>query len=262
MVRVGQQGPSRGDHRCASYASIAGATLFVFSFIFFAIAMGHESKSETMKEDNFDDYKHLKPALVHELWEGRRKAQTAHLLAELSASIGWLTLLPAVGSLGQIAGGQDGRSAVRFMTACFQGAAMISVIDFTFQAGLHSMTDWLSTWPIMQPDYGAAMAKYMAAVKAAAAALCQAKCPDGVCDSMADHNKTECAECAMCHDHDNDGIADHGHDDMAQDMKSGGAAATAFTKYFSYTGLLAVSGGVRATESGGKIHQLWYDLPR
>ena len=31
---------------------------------------------------------------------------------------------------------------VRFMTACFQGAAMVSVIDFTFQAGLHSMTDW------------------------------------------------------------------------------------------------------------------------
>jgi hypothetical protein len=28
------------------------------------------------------------------------------------------------------------------MTACFQGAAMVSVIDFTFQAGLHSMTDW------------------------------------------------------------------------------------------------------------------------
>mmetsp|Transcript_35472 Transcript_35472/g.84844 ORF Transcript_35472/g.84844 Transcript_35472/m.84844 type:complete len:313 (+) Transcript_35472:2-940(+) len=43
-------------------------------------------------------------------------------------------------------------------------------------------------------------------------------------------------------------------------MEGGGAAATSFVKYFSYEGLLPVSGSVRATESKGKIHQMWYDL--
>ena len=112
MVRVGDKA-ARGDYRCASYASIVGALLFMLSFILFAIALGQESQAEAKKEDNFAKYKQLEPSLIFELWEGRRKSQTAHLLGELSASLGWLTLLPAVGSLGQVAGGQDGRSAVR-----------------------------------------------------------------------------------------------------------------------------------------------------
>ena len=112
MVRIGEEG-TRGDHRCASYASMAGAFLFILSFIFFAVALGQESQAEAKKQDNFDKYKQLEPKLVYELWDGRRKSQTAHLLGELTASLGWLSLLPAVGSLGQVAGGQDGRSAVR-----------------------------------------------------------------------------------------------------------------------------------------------------
>lgn len=50
------------------------------------------------------------------------------------------------------------------------------------------------------------------------------------------------------------------HDDMAQDMEAGGAAATSFVKYFDYAGSLAVKGSVRATELDGRIHQMWYDL--
>ena len=113
MVRISQTMATRGDYRCASYASMAGAFLFMLSFICFAIALGQESQAEAKKQDNFAKYKQLEPTIVYELWEGRRKSQTAHLLGELTASIGWLALLPAVGSLGQVAGGQDGRSAVR-----------------------------------------------------------------------------------------------------------------------------------------------------
>ena len=112
MVRIGDQA-TRGDYRCASYASMAGAFLFMLSFICFAVALGQESQAEAKKQDNFAKYKELEPTIVYELWEGRRKSKTAHLLGELTASIGWLSLLPAVGSLGQVAGGQDGRSAVR-----------------------------------------------------------------------------------------------------------------------------------------------------
>ena len=44
--------------------------------------------------------------------------------------------------------------------------------------------------------------------------------------------------------------ADHAHDDMAQDMEGGGAAATSFVQYVTYVGPngdLFVSGSVRAT---------------
>ena len=45
---------------------------------------------------------------------------------------------------------------------------------------------------------------------------CKEECPDGTCNSMADHDKPECAACAACHDHDGDGkvtawwTTDHG----------------------------------------------------
>lgn len=38
------------------------------------------------------------------------------------------------------------------MVACFLSAALVNVIDFIFQAGLVSTTDWISTWPVMQAD--------------------------------------------------------------------------------------------------------------
>ena len=50
---------------------------------------------------------------------------------------------------------------------------------------------------------------------------CHALCPDGVCNSMADHDKPECKACAECHDHDGDGEPDHGHDDSFSAVSAG-----------------------------------------
>ena len=48
--------------------------------------------------------------------------------------------------------------------------------------------------------------------------------------------------------------------DTATDM-SAGLAATSFVPYFSYAGLLHVSGSVRATEADGDTSiVMWYDL--
>ena len=220
MARIGDQTTRPGDFRCASYASIAGAFLFMLSFIFFLSAFLLQQDAEAKKQDHFANYTRLDPKIVYDLWESRRKSQTEYLMGELTASLGWVSLLPAVGTLGHVAGGQDARSALRFMTACFQGAAMVSVIDFTFQAGLHSMTDWLSTWPIMKPDYSACPDDDGDCGQhdwqdddEDKNGPCHALCPDGVCNSRADQDKPECKACAECHDHDGDGEPDHGHDD-------------------------------------------------
>ena len=39
------------------------------------------------------------------------------------------------------------------MYNCFVAIAAISTVDFTFQAGTVSMTDWLATWPVMDANH-------------------------------------------------------------------------------------------------------------
>ena len=237
MVRIGDDA-TRGDHRCASYGSYASAVLFFFSFVFFASGFAIENESRSFQHAHMREYEALNSSIIYNLWQGRQKSQAGYLAGELSASLAWVTLLPAVGALGHVAGGNDGRSAVRFMTSCFQGAAMISIIDFTFQAGLHSTTDWMSTWPAMQPDFGKPLIEAVVedATKVAEAAMvgnmaCRGSCTAGVCDNFpADADKPECeGACTECHDnhslehhdHDGDGVADHDHWDHGEE----GAAA-------------------------------------
>ena len=56
-----------------------------------------------------------------------------------------MMIIPPVQSLATILGGEQ-RSATKLLTTCFVGAALVSVVDFTFQAGIVSVTDSFSQW--------------------------------------------------------------------------------------------------------------------
>lgn len=217
MARVGEP-DSRGDYRCATCTAHLGAFLFFISMMFFATAFDQERSTRNKHlEFSLDEYKQLNQTVIYDLWMGRRRAQTPYLLGELCASLGWMSLLPSTGALGQVAGGETGRSAVRFMYAAFQGAAMVSVIDFTFQAGLHTTTDWISSWPLMHPDERhvpdtTPNVSVIVSVSTNATTLagrtdesedhCAVACPAGVCDSDATAGAPfvtpECANCTSC----------------------------------------------------------------
>ena len=68
------------------------------------------------------------------------------LASELLGSCAWLFILPGVQCIADVTGG-DQRSSAKLLTNAFTVAALITIVDFTFQAGMVSTTDWVSTWP-------------------------------------------------------------------------------------------------------------------
>ena len=153
------------DHRAAANCAFIGAALFLLSAILFGTGFGIEFSANvaasetpvdmmnsTQRRADFDSWRALDVNVLKRRWEGRIASQTPHLLAELTAAVAWFTTLPAVSSAALVAGGNS-RSATRVMYNCFVAIAAISTVDFTFQAGTVSMTDWLATWPVMDANH-------------------------------------------------------------------------------------------------------------
>ena len=100
MARVGEP-DSRGDYRCATCTAHLGAFLFFISMMFFAAAFDLERTTRNKHlEFSMDEYKQLNQTVIYDLWMGRRRAQTPYLMGELTASLGWISLLPSTGALG------------------------------------------------------------------------------------------------------------------------------------------------------------------
>ena len=153
------------DHRAAANCAFIGAALFLLSAILFGTGFGIEFSANvaasethidmmnsTQRRADFNSWQELDVTVLKRRWEGRIASQTPHLLAELIAAVAWFTTLPAVSSAALVAGGNS-RSATRVMYNAFVAIAAISTVDFTFQAGTVSMTDWLATWPVMDANH-------------------------------------------------------------------------------------------------------------
>ena len=90
----------------------------------------------------------LDPEILRPLWTARAAALMPYLLAEFSAALAWAMVIPTVLSTAAVMGGH--RSSSTAFSGCFIACAIISLINFTYQAGTVTVTDWISTWPSMQ----------------------------------------------------------------------------------------------------------------
>ena len=81
-------------------------------------------------------------------WSRRRDAQPYMLMGHVVSISGWFLALPAVSSFAQILGGPE-RSASGLLQLSFLTAAILTVVEFTSDAGTAAASDWMSTWPLL-----------------------------------------------------------------------------------------------------------------
>ena len=151
MVRtdpVSIRGPAR-DHRAASNFAFIGALLFVISALLYIDGIAIENSARVNAPGGMDAYKQLNVTNLQALWAGRRAAQGAILSAEFTGALAWFSLMPPVAAFTAQLGGSS-RSANGIVTSCFNGVALITLVDLTFQAGTISLVDWISSWDIIQ----------------------------------------------------------------------------------------------------------------
>lgn len=147
MVRTGPDGIGR-DHRAAANFAFAGAICFVVSSLLYIDAFAVLTTTRSTAPGGFQGYQQLNTTNLQAIWEGRRSSQGAFLFAELFGALGWFSLMPPVASMTAQLGGTT-RSANSIVVSSFNGVAMITLIDITFQAGTISLVDWMSSWDII-----------------------------------------------------------------------------------------------------------------
>lgn len=87
---------------------------------------------------------------VHDRWDARARAAAPMLLGHLAAALGWFFSLPAVTSLSQLLGGGE-RSASSTMVYAFVAAAVLTIVEFTSEAGTAQTSAWMrSTWTLLK----------------------------------------------------------------------------------------------------------------
>ena len=81
------------------------------------------------------------------LWEGRRAARPYLLFGDFLWAFGWLLLITPIQTLATLLGGEQ-RSGTTMLRVCFLAPAILSIVDFTFQAGTVSVSDRVSEAPL------------------------------------------------------------------------------------------------------------------
>ena len=141
------------DLRVAAHASFLSSFLMFISAILFASGFSAEWEGRTKDpmQAHIEEYKALNTTLIKELWADRRRARVPYMLGDGFGVVAWVCMMPGVASLAEVSGGEQ-RSSTKLLTSAFSVAAIITVVDFTFQAGLVTTADWVSTWPLLSDD--------------------------------------------------------------------------------------------------------------
>lgn len=135
-----------GSHPAGVCAYISALCFFVSASIYLA---GAVTQTSAGGGGNFQSYMHLNTTTLQAVWAQRRAAQGQYLAAEIFGAVGWFSVLPAIETLAALTGGHSAASILKWS---FVSAAMLTLLDFTFQAGLVQMTDWISRWPFFMAD--------------------------------------------------------------------------------------------------------------
>ena len=97
---------------------------------------------------SFLDYR-FEDERVHDRWDARAHAAAPMLLGHLAAALGWLFSLPAVTSLSNVLGGGE-RSASSTVVYAFVAAAVLTIVEFTSEAGTAQTSAWISSWKLLK----------------------------------------------------------------------------------------------------------------
>lgn len=89
-------------------------------------------------------------ALAHR-WDARANAKSSYMTGTWLYAGGWYSALPAVDCLARALGGGS-HSSSSMLRGSFQVAALLTIIEFTSEAGTSQMANWITTWPAIKGD--------------------------------------------------------------------------------------------------------------
>lgn len=101
---------------------------------------------------NFTEMEMLRPADLETRWEARRANRGLHIVDEISGIIGWMCVVPVMMVVVKIVSRGNPTSYVQWATPMYAFAVLIRMIEWTFNMGQRTGSDWMSSWPIFKAD--------------------------------------------------------------------------------------------------------------
>ena len=101
---------------------------------------------------NFTEMEMLKPVDLENRWEARRSNRGLHVLDEICGIIGWMSVVPVMMVVVKIVSRGNPTSYVQWATPMYAFAVLIRMLEWTFNMGQRTGSDWMSSWPIFKAN--------------------------------------------------------------------------------------------------------------
>ena len=112
----------------------------------------HAYASKTGGHFNFTEMEMLRPADLETRWEVRRGSRGLHIIDEIAGIIGWMCVVPVMMVCVRIVSRGNPTSYVQWATPMYAFSVLIRMLEWTFNMGQRTGSDWMSSWPIFKAD--------------------------------------------------------------------------------------------------------------
>jgi hypothetical protein len=123
--------------------------LRIYEHIFMRMNYGHKAGGHNMTR-----FEELNPADIALRWEARRSLRAVHVFDEIAGIIGWMCVLPVIIIAVKIISRGNPTSYVQWVTPMFGFAVLIRILEWTFNMGQRTGSDWMSSWSSMAVNNG------------------------------------------------------------------------------------------------------------
>ena len=136
--------------KCTSRLTLVAALFIIIHNVLRVI--NHLLMRNIYHTHNFTEFEMLKPADVQERWQARRSVRGVHIVDEIAGIIGWMCVVPVIMVVVRIVSRGNPTSYVQWATPMFGFAVLIRMLEWTFNMGQRTGSDWMSSWPVFQAD--------------------------------------------------------------------------------------------------------------
>ena len=95
---------------------------------------------------NMTKFEELNPTDILARWDARRATKGIHVFDELAGIVGWMCVVPVIMVGVRIISRGNPTSYVQWATPMFGFAVLIRIIEWTFNMGQRTGSDWMSSW--------------------------------------------------------------------------------------------------------------------
>ena len=101
---------------------------------------------------NMTEWEMMEPNGVYEHWKERHSVRGLHVLDEMAGVIGYSAVIPIISFITPVLSRNVPGSLVYIAIPAMAFASGIRVMEWTYNMGIRTGSDWMSTWKIMVPN--------------------------------------------------------------------------------------------------------------